>query len=56
MGRPKKIKVEDTAPNPDTEGCGVPGLFAPQEWDIREEIQGMEAYTEHCREQELQDS
>ena len=63
MGRPKKIKVEIGSVNVD----GIPrevdasgtievlGLFSPQDCDIREEIQGMEAYTEHCRERELED-
>lgn len=36
----------------DSEDVGVPGLFAPGQWDIDEEMLNNEALREHRREQE----
>lgn len=56
MGRPRKNKKVTASKKPERQNeevadVGVPGLFAPQEWDIQEELMGNEALMELQREQ-----
>lgn len=50
----RKVKILDDEDIPiETSEVGLPGLVKPSEWDIEEELSGMDSFREYSRNDEF---
>lgn len=50
----RKVKVLDDEDNIiETSEVGLPGVIRPGEWDLEEELSGMDSFREYCRDEDF---